>query len=154
MINTNTTIYRQKRPGHLPGIDVGDDFYSHAEMYVLGLHWQPSGGIDYMGAEYKKMEKYKNLNYKFPMAVSIVLSGQYEDDEDNSDVITYTVQGGNNSRGDKLQIADQEMKRGNLALKELCYDYGYTKDSVEDENGNFKHMRCCCGARDCREFMF
>ncbi|KAI3881320.1 hypothetical protein MKX03_024768, partial [Papaver bracteatum] len=38
--------------------------------------------------------------------------------------------------------------------QELCYDYGYTKDSVADENGNIKHMRCCCGARGCREFMF
>ena len=55
--------------------------------------------------------------YKLPLAVSIVLSGQYEDDFDNCEEIVYTGQGGNNLLGDKRQIADQEMKRGNLALQ-------------------------------------
>lgn len=55
--------------------------------------------------------------YTFPIAVAIVLSGQYEDDLDNSDDVVYTGQGGNNICGDKRQIRDQVMERGNLALK-------------------------------------
>lgn len=55
--------------------------------------------------------------YTFPLAVAIVLSGQYEDDLDNSEDVVYTGQGGNNLLGDKKQNKDQKMLRGNLALK-------------------------------------
>lgn len=55
--------------------------------------------------------------YTFPLAVAIVLSGQYEDDLDNSEDVIYTGQGGNNLLGDKKQVGDQKMLRGNLALK-------------------------------------
>lgn len=57
----------------------------------------------------------------FPITVSIVLSGQYEDDLDNCEEIVYTGQGGNNLLGDKRQIGHQEMKRGNLGLKARIY---------------------------------
>lgn len=56
-------------------------------------------------------------NYSFPLAVGIVLSGMYEDDLDNADEIVYTGQGGHNLIGDKRQIRDQKLERGNLALK-------------------------------------
>lgn len=46
-----------------------------------------------------------------------MLSGQYEDDVDNSEEIVYTGQGGNDLLGNKRQIKDQVMSRGNLALK-------------------------------------
>jgi putative restriction endonuclease len=52
-------------------------------------------------------------------ADSIVLSGGYEDDEDSGDVIIYTGQGGNDARTGR-QIADQELRRGNLALFKSC----------------------------------
>ncbi|XP_042498176.1 uncharacterized protein LOC122076744 isoform X2 [Macadamia integrifolia] len=55
--------------------------------------------------------------YTFPLAVAIVLSGQYEDDLDNSEDVVYTGQGGNNLLGNKRQVKDQVMERGNLALK-------------------------------------
>lgn len=45
------------------------------------------------------------------------MSGMYEDDLDNSEDIVYTGQGGHNLLGDKRQIKDQVMLRGNLALK-------------------------------------
>ncbi|KAI3847899.1 hypothetical protein MKX03_026138 [Papaver bracteatum] len=116
MLDTKTVLNPQKRPGHLPGIDVGHQFYSRAEMVVVGLHSHWLNGIDYMGVgKFKKMAEYKNCT--FPIAVSIVLSGQYEDDLDNSDDVIYTGQGGNDLLGNKSQIADQVMKRGNLALK-------------------------------------
>lgn len=56
-------------------------------------------------------------DYTFPLAVAIVLSGQYEDDVDNSEDIIYTGEGGNDLLGNKRQIKDQVMNRGNLALK-------------------------------------
>lgn len=45
------------------------------------------------------------------------MSGQYEDDLDNSDDVIYTGQGGNDLLGNKRQISDQKMERGNLSLK-------------------------------------
>lgn len=60
--------------------------------------------------------------YKLPLTISIVLSGQYEDDLDNCEEIVYTGQGGNNLLGDKRQISDQELKRGNLGLKAWIFN--------------------------------
>ncbi|XP_073098550.1 histone-lysine N-methyltransferase, H3 lysine-9 specific SUVH4 isoform X2 [Elaeis guineensis] len=115
MIETGAILYPEKRIGHLPGIDVGHQFYSRAEMVVLGLHSHWLNGIDYMGNSYAKLEQYKG--YKFPLAVCIVLSGMYEDDLDNSENVIYTGQGGHDLLGNKHQIRDQKMERGNLALK-------------------------------------
>ncbi|KAF5961836.1 hypothetical protein HYC85_003045 [Camellia sinensis] len=61
--------------------------------------------------------------YTLPLAVSIVLSGQYEDDLDNCEDIVYTGQGGNNLLGNRRQIQDQVMERGNLGLKN-CMEQG------------------------------
>lgn len=69
-------------------------------------------------------DKYKG--YTLPIAVAIVLSGQYEDDVDNSDEIVYTGQGGNDLLGNKRQIKDQVMHLGNLALKVCHLDYVLT----------------------------
>lgn len=115
MLETGAVLYPEKRIGHLPGIDVGHQFYSRAEMVVLGLHSHWLNGIDYMGKSYAKMEQYEG--YKFPLAVCIVLSGMYEDDLDNSENVIYTGQGGHDLLGNKHQIRDQKMERGNLALK-------------------------------------
>lgn len=52
--------------------------------------------------------------------MSIVVSGQYEDDQDNYEEIVYTGQGGNDLLGNKRQIKDQVMERGNLGLK-VCF---------------------------------
>ncbi|CAI0555738.1 unnamed protein product, partial [Linum tenue] len=117
MLETNAVMYPKKRIGDLPGIDVGHQFYSRAEMVAIGFHGHWLNGIDYMGMGYQK--EYKN--YTFPLAVAIVLSGMYEDDLDNADEVTYTGQGGHNLTGDKRQIKDQVMERGNLALKN-CVD--------------------------------
>lgn len=42
------------------GIDVGDQFYSRAEMVVLGIHSHWLNGIDYMGMKYQ--EKVTSIN--------------------------------------------------------------------------------------------
>ncbi|CAN1126619.1 Histone-lysine N-methyltransferase, H3 lysine-9 specific SUVH4 [Linum perenne] len=113
MLNTGAVMYPKKRIGDLPGIDVGHQFYSRAEMVAIGFHDHWLNGIDFMGARYQK--EYKN--YTLPLAVAIVLSGMYEDDHDNADEVTYTGQGGHNLIGDKRHIKDQVLERGNLALK-------------------------------------
>ncbi|KAJ0974598.1 hypothetical protein J5N97_016563 [Dioscorea zingiberensis] len=115
MNEDQTVLNHQKRIGSVPGIDVGQQFFSRAEMVVLGLHGHWLNGIDYMGQSYSKLEMYKHLT--FPIAVCIVLSGMYEDDTDNADEVVYTGQGGNDLLGSKHQICDQKMTRGNLALK-------------------------------------
>jgi euchromatic histone-lysine N-methyltransferase len=56
-------------------------------------------------------------NYMFPIAVAIVISGMYEDDLDNAEDVIYTGQGGHDLTGNKRQIRDQKLERGNLALK-------------------------------------
>ncbi|XP_062207959.1 histone-lysine N-methyltransferase, H3 lysine-9 specific SUVH4-like isoform X4 [Phragmites australis] len=115
MQETNAVLYPEKRIGHLPGIDVGDRFYSRAEMVVLGIHSHWLNGIDYMGVKYEGKKEYENLT--FPLATCIVMSGIYEDDLDKADEIIYTGQGGNDLLGNHRQIGSQQLKRGNLALK-------------------------------------
>ncbi|KAF8762450.1 hypothetical protein HU200_009414 [Digitaria exilis] len=115
MQETNAVLYPEKRIGHLPGIDVGDQFYSRAEMVVLGIHSHWLNGIDYMGMKYEGKKGYEN--FTFPLATCIVMSGIYEDDLDKADEIIYTGQGGNDLLGNHRQIGSQQLKRGNLALK-------------------------------------
>lgn len=115
MLETKAIMYPQKRFGHLPGVDVGHQFFSRAEMVAVGFHSHWLNGIDFMGSSYSKMKEYDG--YAFPLAVAIVLSGQYEDDEDNSEDVVYTGQGGHDLLGNKRQVKDQVMARGNLALK-------------------------------------
>ncbi|MCO5597774.1 hypothetical protein L7F22_051856 [Adiantum nelumboides] len=66
---------------------------------------------------YQLLVKRKLGIARLPVASSIVLSGNYEDDIDNSEDVIYTGSGGNDLLGNKRQIADQVLKRGNLALK-------------------------------------
>ncbi|KAK8940790.1 Histone-lysine N-methyltransferase, H3 lysine-9 specific SUVH4 [Platanthera zijinensis] len=115
MKSNGSVLYNEKMIGHLPGISVGDQFFSRAEMVVLGIHSHWLNGIDYMGEKYAKLPQYHS--YTFPVATCIVLSGVYEDDLDNSEDVIYTGQGGNDLLGRRHQIQDQKMIRGNLALK-------------------------------------
>ncbi|XP_021999236.1 histone-lysine N-methyltransferase, H3 lysine-9 specific SUVH4 isoform X2 [Helianthus annuus] len=119
MIECNEVLFPTKRFGHLPGIDVGYQFYSRAEMVALGLHSHWLNSIDYMGVSCKitnnnlyhyllVQEEFKG--YTFPIAIAIVLSGEYED---NSEDIVYTGEDGNRFTGSE----HQEMSCGNLALK-------------------------------------
>ncbi|XP_021895739.1 histone-lysine N-methyltransferase, H3 lysine-9 specific SUVH4 isoform X1 [Carica papaya] len=113
MLEAGEILHPKKMIGNLPGIEVGHQFYSRAEMVAVGFHSHWLNGIDYMGQSYKKQYS----SHTFPVAVSIVLSGMYEDDLDNADEVVYTGQGGHNLTGDKRQVRDQELSRGNMALK-------------------------------------
>ncbi|XP_031255904.1 histone-lysine N-methyltransferase, H3 lysine-9 specific SUVH4 isoform X2 [Pistacia vera] len=113
MMEENEILYPEKRIGDIPGINVGHQFYSRSEMVAVGFHSHWLNGIDYMGMSYGRVYK----QYQFPLAVAIVLSGMYEDDLDNAEDVIYTGQGGHDLTGNKRQIQDQVLERGNLALK-------------------------------------
>ncbi|XVF52531.1 hypothetical protein PTKIN_Ptkin05aG0025900 [Pterospermum kingtungense] len=89
--------------GPVPGVEVGDEFQYFIELNIVGLHRPSQGGIDYI----KQGDKI--------IATSIIASGGYEDDLDNSDVLSYMGQGGNVMQKGK-QPEDQKLERGNLAL--------------------------------------
>lgn len=101
-----------------PGVEVGQQFLSRAEMVVIGLHHHWLNGIDYIGVS-KGKGKTKFSDMDLPLAISIVMSGGYEDDVDNSEDVVYTGQGGNDLLSSRKQIKDQKLDKGNLALKVL-----------------------------------
>ncbi|KZV42046.1 histone-lysine N-methyltransferase, H3 lysine-9 specific SUVH4 [Dorcoceras hygrometricum] len=140
MLRIHATLNTEKRVGPIPGIDVGHQFFSRAEMVVVGFHHHWLSGIDYIGrtgaATCKSGKELGLSGDHFPITVSIVLSGQYEDDLDNCEEIVYTGQGGNNLLGDKRQISDQEMARGNLGLKASIYNCMHNKLPVRVVRGH------------------
>lgn len=86
--------------GDIPGHIVGEVFNSRSELSKAGLHRPTQAGIS--GSQNEGAD-------------SIVLSGGYEDDEDNGEIIIYIGHGGNDQNTGS-QIADQTLTRGNLAL--------------------------------------
>jgi putative restriction endonuclease len=86
--------------GHVPGVAVGLVFANRKELAQSGVHRPLVAGISGGGKE---------------GADSVVLSGGYEDDQDNGDTIVYTGHGGNDPNTGR-QIADQQLTVGNLAL--------------------------------------
>src|SRR5262245_43226959 len=90
--------------GHPPGVAVGTVFRDRRALSAAGVHRPPMAGSSGSGAT---------------GADSIVLSGGYEDDKDDGDVIEYTGHGGNDPATGQ-QVADQTLDRGNLALAHSC----------------------------------
>lgn len=111
MLDKGLAVNRDRRiMGAIPGINVGDHFYFRMELCVIGLHCPTQAGIDYITA--------KNNEWNEPIAISIIASGGYEDEEDISgEELIYTGQGGNNYVLDKKQPVDQKLERGNFALE-------------------------------------
>ncbi|XP_004301735.1 PREDICTED: YDG domain-containing protein At5g47150-like [Fragaria vesca subsp. vesca] len=97
-VNTGSQIM-----GDVPGVEVGDIFRYRIELTIVGLHRQIEGGIDYthFGNE--------------SLATSIVASGGYADDTHDLNSLTYTGHGGSVMHHNLPE--HQELKRGNLALK-------------------------------------
>ncbi|KAK7259683.1 hypothetical protein RIF29_25296 [Crotalaria pallida] len=97
----------RKRVGVVPGVEIGDIFFFRMELCIVGLHAQSMGGIDALHIRGEFEEE--------TLAVSIVSSGEYDDEAEDNDVIIYTGQGGNFYKKEK-QLEDQKLQRGNLAL--------------------------------------
>jgi euchromatic histone-lysine N-methyltransferase len=94
--------------GSVPGVEVGDVFQSRKLLSIIGLHRPLQAGIYYLRPE--------ETGHMVPLATSIVVSGGYEDNIDNGDVIIYAGQGGKDHHGSKKQVYDQELTPGNAAL--------------------------------------
>lgn len=86
--------------GELPGVHEGAEFPSRKELHAAGVHLPTQAGISGSASE---------------GADSIVLSGGYEDDHDEGDVIVYTGHGGRDQQTGK-QVTDQTLTQGNRAL--------------------------------------
>src|SRR5258708_15933525 len=80
---------------------VGQLFKNRKELSEVGLHKPLMAGISCPDKIF---------------AESIVLSGGYEDDKDYGNEIHYTGEGGRDPNSGK-QIADQQLTKGNLALR-------------------------------------
>ncbi|KAL5707209.1 [histone H3]-lysine(4) N-trimethyltransferase [Ranunculus cassubicifolius] len=90
--------------GHVPGVEVGDEFHYRVELAIVGLHGPYQGGIDYLHRGGKTL------------ATSVVASGGYADVMDSSDLLIYSGQGGI-PIGKNKKAEDQKLERGNLSLK-------------------------------------
>ncbi|KAJ4848102.1 hypothetical protein Tsubulata_023523 [Turnera subulata] len=114
LMNKGMRTNVKKRIGAVPGVEVGDIFFFRMELCVIGLHAPSMAGIDYMSVKISQEDE--------PLAVSIVSSGGYEDNNEDEDVLIYSGQGGNNSLFNRdKEAVDQKLERGNLALEKSLH---------------------------------
>ncbi|TKY69122.1 Histone-lysine N-methyltransferase family member SUVH9 [Spatholobus suberectus] len=114
MRNCGLWLNRDKRiVGAIPGVCVGDVFLYRMELCVVGLHGQPQAGIDYLPASMSSNGE--------PVATSVIVSGGYEDDVDEGDVIIYSGHGGQDKHS--KQVFHQKLEGGNLAMERSMH-YG------------------------------
>nr|XP_010318182.1 histone-lysine N-methyltransferase, H3 lysine-9 specific SUVH6-like [Solanum lycopersicum] len=91
--------------GHVPGVQIGDQFRFRAELVMIGLHHQFIKGINYVTIGRKDV------------ASSIVDSGRYDNEAISSETFIYVGQGGNPKVSVNARMEDQKLEGGNLALK-------------------------------------
>lgn len=116
--------------GNIKGTFEGDIFESRSALSMANIHRPLQAGIS--GTEKEGAD-------------SIVLSGGYEDDEDNGDIIIYTGHGGRSNES-KFQVADQTLTKGNKALAISCerklpirVSRGASKNSSFAPNGGYRY---------------
>ncbi|KAI3455158.1 hypothetical protein Pfo_011821 [Paulownia fortunei] len=114
-------IPAENDPERNQGVLVGETWDLRMDCRQWGVHYPPVAGIGgkaHYGAQ------------------SVVISGGYEDDEDNGEWFIYTGSGGRdlsgNKRTNKEQSFDQEFKEQNQALRVSC-DKGYPVRVVRSE---------------------
>jgi len=90
--------------GNIPDYPEGSGFESRLELSRAGVHRPTMAGISGSGQA---------------GADSIVLSGGYEDDQDDGDTLIYTGHGGRDPET-RQQVSDQLLAGGNLALAYSC----------------------------------
>ncbi|KAL6841228.1 hypothetical protein ACP4OV_028746 [Aristida adscensionis] len=130
MMASNIRANSGKRIGTVPGVQIGDIFYFRMELCIIGLHAPSMGGIDYMTSKFGNEED--------PVAICIVSAGGYENEDDDTDVLVYSGQGGINRSTDERY--DQKLERGNLALERSMH----RKNEIRVVRG-FKDPFCITG---------
>lgn len=113
LMNKGIRTNSRKRIGVSPGVEVGDIYYFRMELCIVGLHSPSMAGIDYMIVK-------DGLNDE-SLAVSIVSSGGYDDNNEDGDVLVYSGQGGNLNNVRDKEVTDQKLERGNLALEKSLH---------------------------------
>ncbi|XP_019068268.2 histone-lysine N-methyltransferase, H3 lysine-9 specific SUVH6-like [Solanum lycopersicum] len=98
--------------GHVPGVQIGDQFRFRAELVAIGLHHQFIKGINYVTIGRKNV------------ASSVVDSSRYDNEAISSETFIYVGQGGNPMVSLNGRVEDQKLEGGNLALKNSM-DLGY-----------------------------
>ncbi|XP_015069540.1 histone-lysine N-methyltransferase, H3 lysine-9 specific SUVH6-like [Solanum pennellii] len=98
--------------GHVPGVQIGDQFRFRAELVAIGLHHQFIKGINYVTIGRKNV------------ASSVVDSSRYYNEAISSETFIYVGQGGNPKVSLNGRVEDQKLEGGNLALKNSM-DLGY-----------------------------
>ncbi|KAK3135227.1 hypothetical protein QOZ80_5BG0416320 [Eleusine coracana subsp. coracana] len=130
MMSSNIRANSGKRIGTVPGVEIGDIFYFRMELCIIGLHAPSMGGIDYMTAKFGNDED--------SVAICIVSAGGYENEDDDTDVLVYSGQGGNSRNTEERH--DQKLERGNLALERSLH----RKNVIRVIRG-FKDPACATG---------
>ncbi|OAD78800.1 hypothetical protein PHYBLDRAFT_140855 [Phycomyces blakesleeanus NRRL 1555(-)] len=102
---TGLNIVPAEHQGPLPHVPVGYCVDMRMTMSSIGVHRPPIAGIS--GSQ--------SMGY----VVSIVMSGEYPEDEDQGDEFVYTGSGGR-SGSDLIQTFDQDLTRSNLLLAKSC----------------------------------
>ncbi|KAM3340521.1 histone-lysine N-methyltransferase, H3 lysine-9 specific SUVH6-like [Capsicum galapagoense] len=105
-------VNREWTFGHVPGVEIGDQFRFRAELVTIGLHHQFIKGINYV-----------NINRK-RVATSIVDSGRYGNEAISSETFIYVGQDRNPKVSFNARVENQKLEGGNLALKNSM-DLGY-----------------------------
>ncbi|CAN1241941.1 YDG domain-containing protein At5g47160 [Linum perenne] len=99
-------INNERRLGHIPGIEIGDEFGSRAEMVVIGLHREFINGIDTIN------------NDSDLLATCIVATDRYSNNYMGSkNCLHYSGQGGNLKASNGAVVEDQKLTGGNYALR-------------------------------------
>ncbi|XP_078181242.1 histone-lysine N-methyltransferase, H3 lysine-9 specific SUVH1-like [Carex rostrata] len=114
MKKNNLMANKEPQVGPVPGVEVGDIFYFRMEMPVVGLHCLSMGGIFCMG---------KGVN---KIAIAIVSSGGYDNEDGNAGELVYTGEGGKGKKklkGGKLRKVKQrgghqKLEGGNYAMNQ------------------------------------
>ncbi|KNA24563.1 hypothetical protein SOVF_014570, partial [Spinacia oleracea] len=111
LLKTGDMFDKQKFIGPPPGVLPGEKFEYRLELVIMGIHTQPQKGIDYM-------EKQDGPEGRV-LAISIVANEVYGDNLRNPNELIYTGEGGGTFQASKSKggVKDQELERGNLALK-------------------------------------
>ncbi|KAK6794219.1 hypothetical protein RDI58_007672 [Solanum bulbocastanum] len=93
--------------GHVPGVEIGDQFRFCPELVTIGLHHQFMNGINYV-----------NIGRKY-VATSIVDSDRYDNEAISSETFIYVGQGGNPKVSVNARVEDQKylLIQKYLALK-------------------------------------
>lgn len=93
-------VNKDKRVGEVPGVKIGDIFYSRIEMLLVGLHSNINGGIEFMSGAF--------VNKEDKIATCIVSSEMYENGDDDPYTLVYNGQG----------KVHHKLERGNYSLNQ------------------------------------